>query len=321
MRTVALAILACAHAAYAAPPPKKKPDPPPSPERIRADKLFEDGRKYLANKEYALACTAFEQSQDADPAIGTMLNIALCYEQWGKIATAHRWFAGGLALAQLLWDDRAKGARKKVEELDEVVPRLRVAIPKDADRSAAFLFDGREGERSAFVDEMRLDPGKYTIEARVPGVAPKETAVELARGDRRTITIDVPRPEVKVLVTVSRRKQGRFAGGIALTVGGVATLGLAGLVTIDARQDYNDAVRVCPGGACESREAFDATQDARKRANLMTFVGIGGALVTGVGVYLLFTSSGKKVESRTQRTTLVPTLFPSGGGLAIAGAL
>ncbi|HLL21253.1 MAG TPA: hypothetical protein VK427_03930, partial [Kofleriaceae bacterium] len=60
-----------------------------SSSKTRADKLFSDGRKYLVNGEYSLACTAFEQSQAADPAIGTQLNIALCYEQWGKLAAAY----------------------------------------------------------------------------------------------------------------------------------------------------------------------------------------------------------------------------------------
>src|SRR5438309_4348973 len=56
---------------------------PAHADKKRADALFEDGRRYLATHEYALACTAFEQSQEADPAIGTQLNIALCYENWG----------------------------------------------------------------------------------------------------------------------------------------------------------------------------------------------------------------------------------------------
>src|SRR4029077_10437738 len=98
-------------------PRKPEPPPPPSPEKIRADKLFDDGRRYLATKEYALACTAFEESQDADPAIGTQLNIALCYEQWGHVAAAYHAYQEAVRLAEVKLDNRGKVAAKKVAEL------------------------------------------------------------------------------------------------------------------------------------------------------------------------------------------------------------
>ena len=124
MRVFAIAIAICVASAalgnaVAAPnkpapkAPKKPPDPPASPEKLRADKLFDDGRRYLAAKEYALACTAFEQSQASDPAIGTQLNIALCYEEWGKLASAYRAFLEAERLAKEKKDKRAAGARKR----------------------------------------------------------------------------------------------------------------------------------------------------------------------------------------------------------------
>ena len=76
-------------------------------EKERTDKLFEDGRKYLSAKEYALACTASEQSHVSDPAIGTQLNIALCYEAWVKTAVAYRAYVEAERLAKLKFDDRA----------------------------------------------------------------------------------------------------------------------------------------------------------------------------------------------------------------------
>src|SRR5437762_1555797 len=124
MRFLAVAVaIGCASMAYAAPKPKPKPappapkkppDPPASPEKVRADALFQDGRKYLASKEFALACTAFEQSQLADPGIGTQLNIALCYEEWGKVAAAYRAYLEALRLAKEAKDDRLNGAQMKV---------------------------------------------------------------------------------------------------------------------------------------------------------------------------------------------------------------
>lgn len=157
-------------------PTKKKPGkpaPPPAPtpvtpEKQRADKLFEDGRGYLAAKEYALACTAFEQSHASDPAIGTLLNIALCYEEWGKIASAYRTYLEAERFAKQKQDDRAKGARQKVDELAPRVTHLIVDVPADADVSTVFLFDGKELSRAALADDVLVDPGRHEIEARVP---------------------------------------------------------------------------------------------------------------------------------------------------------
>src|SRR6185436_12248389 len=149
-------------------PPKPGPKggtpvkPPPSPEKIRADKLFEDGRNYLAAKEYALACTAFEQSNQAEVAIGTLLNIALCYEEWGKIASAHRAYLEAERYAELKLDDRANGAHKKALELAPRVPHLQLDVPADADVSTVFLIDGKEIERRALDVDMLVDPGPHS---------------------------------------------------------------------------------------------------------------------------------------------------------------
>jgi tetratricopeptide (TPR) repeat protein len=304
-----------------APPAKKKPPKPepPTPEKVRADKLFEDGRRYLAAKEYALACTAFEESHAADPAIGTLLNIALCYEEWGKLASAYRAYLEAERYAELKFDERAKGAHRKVDELAPKAPHLQVDVPADADISTVFLFDGKEITRQKLGDDVLVDPGRHEIEARVPGRPPKKTVVELALGERKRITIEVPRPELKVIVTAPPRKKGRLYGGIALTAGGAVAAGTAGFVALLARRDYADAIGGCPELRCETRAAYDATQRARRRATYMTFVGAGGAVLAATGVYLMLTSAGTRSEKRVE---ILPVHDDGGGiGLALGGRL
>src|SRR5689334_14253450 len=107
-------------------------------DKKRADELFDDGRKYLLRHEYALACTAFEQSQQADPAIGTELNIALCYEQWGDqhVVAAYHAYQEAERLSAAKKDNREKAAHRKVVELEAKLPHLQVMIPADADANA-----------------------------------------------------------------------------------------------------------------------------------------------------------------------------------------
>jgi tetratricopeptide (TPR) repeat protein len=293
--------------------------------KARADKLFEDGRKYLTAKEYALACTAFEQSHAADPAIGTQLNIALCYEEWGKLASAYRAFLEAERLAKEKKDKRAAGARKKVDDLAERSPKLVFDLPDNADPSTVLLFDDKQLDLAKLQDDLLVDPGTHTLEIRVPDRPVKKQEIEAVVGERKRIPIELPvveAPKIElppnVVISTPRRK-GRLYGGIALSVGGAAAIGIASIVALAARQDYANAVDACPGGMCTTREAYDATQDARFKANMMTFVAGGGVVLVGVGVYLIVTSAGKRVEQ--PGVSVRPLASPNTIGLAIGGSL
>lgn len=305
-----------------APAPKgpKRPPPAPTPEKLRADKLFEDGRRYLTAKEYALACTAFEQSHQADPAIGTLLNIALCYEEWGKLAAAYRAYVEAEKLAQARADDREKGARQKIDELSPRVPHLTVTIPADTDVAMIFTFDGKDITRTELTTEMLLEAGKHVIEAKMTGRPTKTTEVVLRQGERRVIDIEVPRREIKTIVRQGPRKKTRLYAGLAVGGAGVIAMGLASVIAFGARSEYADAIIDCPAGVCQSRASFEATQDARSKANLMTFVGAGGLALAGVGVFLFITSKGDRIEEKIT-TVMSPVVGPDSVGIMVRGRL
>ena len=77
--------------------------------------------------------------------------------------------------------------------------------------------------------------------------------------------------------------------------------------------------RSAPITRAPNSSAFDATQDARKKANLMTIVGASGAVLAGVGVYLILTSRTPKVTER--RVVFAPSIGPDGAGFAVGGRL
>jgi tetratricopeptide (TPR) repeat protein len=304
-----VALLCVSHVAFAETP------------KQRADKLFEDGRRYLVNKEYALACTAFEQSQQADPAIGTQLNIALCYEEWGHVAAAYKAFQEAYRLAAAKHDNRTKVAQKKIDELAPKVPYLTLDVPPGADTSAVFLMDGKELAKDAFSGEMPVEPGEHAIEARVPGQDSKVTKVTVQLGDHKHVALDVPKPKVvivqKTVITgpppLLPRKTGRLWGGIALAGSGAVAVGIASYVALIARSDYNTAIKDCPGGVCTSRKTYLDTQNAISRANEMTYVAGAGIALAAVGVYLIATSGGGRAEQPKVGVTVTPNSFAIGG--------
>jgi hypothetical protein len=283
-------------------------------DKVRADKLFDDGRRYLAGHEYALACTAFEQSQQADPAIGTQLNIALCYEQWGEahVVAAYHAYVEAERLAKMKFDDRAKAAHRKVEELYVKLPHLTVTIPETADANAVFLMDGKDAERATLTGDMIVEAGEHAIEVRVLGAPPKTQRVNVHLGAHETLVLDVPVGIAEPRAATTRKK-GRFYAGIGLAATGGVALGVASYVAVVARSDYNDAIASCPSSTCTTHGAYNATQDAISHANTASIIGGVGVAAAAVGVYLILTSRGEVAAA--------PMVGNGTVGLAIGGRL
>ena len=296
----------------------------PKEQKARADRLFDDGRKYLQNKEYALACAAFEQSEAADPALGTELNIALCYEQWGHVAAAYHAYQEAERIAQERKDSRIKTAQKKIAELAPKVPAVGFDLPPGADTAAIFLLDGKEIDRGGFAGEIEVEPGPHAIEARVPGQDPKTTHFDIEVGEHKRVTVDLPQivvkqtqpPPPKVIAPPAKERiPGKFWGGIGLVSGGGIAIAAASTVALLARSDYAKQIASCPGDVCETHAAYTATNDDRSRANAMTYVAAGGVVLAGVGVYLLLTDQ----RDRPTPVTAMPLVTPNTLGVTFGG--
>src|ERR1051325_9814246 len=60
----------------------------PSDSTALAEQLFNEGRALAKANNWTAACPKFEQSLRYDPALGTRLNLATCYEKTGRLASA-----------------------------------------------------------------------------------------------------------------------------------------------------------------------------------------------------------------------------------------
>lgn len=291
----------------------------------RADQLFRKGKKLLAEKRYAEACNAFEESDKLDPGIGAKLNVAKCYQDWGKLATAWRWYRDAEAMATSTRDERARKIHALIEELDASVPRLTLKLPPDANIDGVVIkLDGLILERSDLGVERRVDPGPHQIETIING-AGQTKLIPLERGSSSEITLDVPtrtKPAAggDLVATADPGRARRLTGMVTGGGGGLALI-IAGIVTLRARDNYKYSLATHCQGATDMCDAIglDTTQRARRRANIATVITVGGLAAVAGGLYLYVTAPRLPL-GREHALYLTPQVGGDATGLVLGGA-
>lgn len=303
-------------------------------DRGKADKLFKQGKKLMADKRYADACQAFEQSFKLDPGIGAQLNIGHCYEEWGKLALAYRSYSRAEQMAKDAHDARVAKIHERIENLDSLVPRLTLNAPDGAVTSdLTITLDGKPFDVASLGKPELVDPGPHQIEYVVAGTK-KTKVVPLERGGSSEVMLEVParvaRPRVtpeheparepaRVRTVSAPADPGRSRRLAAYVVGGagLAAYGVSSYLTLSARSSYKDALaQHCMGQTttCDST-GLAQTHSARTRANIATGVFIGGSLAIAGGLVLYFTAP----HARRPRDERALYLAPSLGGFVVGG--
>jgi hypothetical protein len=294
----------------------------PGPDAVaRAEALFHEGEARFDAARFTEACNLFEQSQNLDPKLGTLLNLAFCHEKIGRLATARTEL-----LAALLWAankqqrDRADFARDRLASIEPRLSFVQFEV-EDREGTTELLVDGNPIPPSSWGPPVALDPGTHTIE-----VFGKEGAT----GKHRLVVADGPSTEIflvrrlapgQVFVTsprattslepsnpgATRRAIGwGFAGltGVALATG--TAFGLLAVSTRD------DALAMCAGDLC-TQQGADRIDEARRHAlvSSIAFATAAGAGVVGAYLFLSAPSS--------RRTAI--GLAPSSVGMGIATTL
>jgi len=302
----------------------------PALAETKADALFKKGKQQLAEKKYSLACVTFEKVDRLDPGIGAKLNVAKCYEEWGKLAKAYRWYSDAEKMADESSDKRGPKIKELLEALDSDIPRLTIKLPPKVEPAGLTVkLDGAVVAADAFGSEQRVDPGSHVIEYEANGEKKSKT-VPLERGGSTEVTLEIPKrvvkPKVDPIVVIPPKTEprpeppsrARLIAGIAIGSAGVAALGVAGYLTLDARGSYNDALAThCMGSTnmC-SDEGVRITGDARGRANTATVIAIIGAAAVAGGVVLFVTAPKRRPETMVY---LAPAIGSDGGGIVLGG--
>ncbi len=280
----------------------------------KADKLFAEG---LALRESNLeqSCAKFDESLQYNPqAIGTLLNVALCDEKLGRIASAVVKFseARDRAKEQQL-TDYITAAEEHIAALTPELPylQLKFGVPPIAD-TKILVNDQVVGMDR--IGKLAVDPGEVSITVSAPGRLPYQTKIIVAKREMKDVEI----PELEKSVTV---KSSRRTLGLITTASGVAAIGGGVVIGLFARRSYNNAIKDCTQvpdtpPQCPPDAQTD-TEKARTLGTVGTVVGVIGVVAVGVGLYVWLRAPKDTGE---RKVSLVPHVSSETAGLAAVGS-
>lgn len=300
----------------------------------------------MAEKRYQEACPRFEASLNLVYGVGTMFNLADCWEQVGRTASALLMFRRVAATAKTNGEDeRARVATARAAALEPRVPKLRINVA-----SAGDIEIKRNGERVPDADLQSpafVDPGKHKVLASSPGKRPWSSELIIAR-DTVLVTVTVP-PLEEVNAVAPPRTEIPIAGaapptqtldaaparplifppdspprsspalrnlGLVIGGAGVGALTAGVAFALQYRSNDQDARAVCPqsSGCTRAEVAQHAgfVSDAR-RARTLAYVGfgVGAAALSSAAVLLLW-----KVDGEPTSLSANAGLLPSGAWAA-----
>lgn len=260
-----------------------------------AEDLFREAVRLLEGGNVHAACEKLAQSQAIEPAAGTLLNLADCYERDGKPALALATFSRARAAARTRnRADWVKTSSDRIAALEARVPKLELVVPTVP--GLRVVVDGTEVGDEGLRDGVRVDVGTHVVEATAPGRVPhlgtvdvrasmKVRIPELAEAATRT---EPPPPGKKDgrdgTVTYPYRTVGFVSVGVA-----AAAFAVGGVSVLVAQGALGDAKAACESYPTRCSPAVAAPNDRAKTWSTVATVGVVSGVVLGAaGAVMIF---------------------------------
>lgn len=283
--------------------------------KAEAEALFQAGRDLAIQGKIEEACVKYDASQKLDPALGTLLHLADCYEKIGRTASAWAFFHEAMSIAhQTGQANREQIAQTRAEALEPKLVRVELHVqPGAVPKGFSVTVSGVDIPAASWGVPFPVDPGTQAVRAAAPGYKTWQTSVELGGEGTATQVIEVPALELEATlpsrppatepspapITPSAPLPppekpspvqrilgiiGLVAGGAGITAG--AALGIAAMVENDASLDEcrPDDETLCSVKGVEMR------QRASDFALASTIGFAGGAGLGGLGLIVLLTA-------------------------------
>jgi tetratricopeptide (TPR) repeat protein len=297
-----------------------------------AEQLFNEARDLAKAGKWAEACQKFEASFKQDPALGTRLNLATCYEHIGKLASAWGLYRESADLAGKTGDaKRSDYAQKQALVLEPRLPKLAIILPPKPPPGLTVQRDGAPVSVGELGLALYIDPGVHEVTASAPGFETFSQKITLVEGKTETLAIPdlTAKPEQTKpnanseppVVDTTPISPTRKYVGIGIGGAGIVAVGVGLIIGVQAISANNKAKELCGNNLACSAENFDAgkkfVDDGRSKATISTaLVIVGGAAVAaGIVVYL----TAPRARERHTAVRLVPVIHAAGAGIGFAG--
>lgn len=282
-----------------------------------AEALFSDGERLMKENKVSEACDAFAASNRIEPRAGTLINLGLCREKNGQLASA--WSAFKDSLTRAKDPKKQQIANERIAAIEPRLSYLTVSVPDESRVDGLTLSrNGTVIDPALWNRAIPVDGGTYTITGHAPGAEEWQTTVEVGN-ELGKVSVEVPRFKdlTKLLVQTptptaapeehhdeqpastpsmftSKRK-------IALGVGAVGVVAIAGGVVLgmQAKGFQDDAYALCPDPAtpcADGNRANDLIDSGHSRA-LFANVSYGVGAVALIGAGALWFMGAPKPES------------------------
>jgi len=275
-------------------------------ERALAEVLFREGVELGARGKHVEACDRFEASQKKDPALGTLLYLADCYDRVGRTASAWISFVEARQQARASGQsEREQIASRRIADLERRLSTIQIEVEHEARLNGLVVeMNGTTVPASSFGVPIPVDPGRSYVRATAPGhfAWTQVLYVEPGPGRRKievpALSRPVPRDQPQSEVREPAPGPPRWFG-FALGGAGVFGLGAATLLGVRAHELDRDSRGECRSddeNACNA--AGKSLRDrAFGAANAATVAAVAGSALLAAGVTWLFfvpASSAKK---------------------------
>jgi hypothetical protein len=286
-----------------------------------AQALFDEGRALLLQGRPREACPKLEQSQRLDPGLGTQFNLAACYEQLGKLASAHALFIEVAEGARTSGQgEREQIARERAAAIEPRLGRLAIVVPAARPAELRVERDGAELGRDEWNVPAAVDPGLHRVRAWGPGVGEWASEVNVA-ADGTVREVKVPVGEERSFFDPLHRKIGLAAAGL-----GVAGVLVGSFFGVRAIAKKNEAARAgCDGRECSTVQSGAIRDQARSAGDVATVamtIGASGLATAAVLLWIVPEPAAEGAGSngaRAARLEVSPQVSSRAGGVWFRG--
>jgi hypothetical protein len=254
---------------------------PSTADRAAAQALFDEGRELMEQGRSADACPRFEESDRLEPALGTRFHLANCYEELGKLASAHALYLQVASEAATRNQAaRERVARERAQAVEPRLARLTIEVPFSPSPALRVERDGTLVGAAQWGLPVPVDPGVHHLNASAPGREPWAADVEIP-GEPGVTRVNVP--------PLAEHRQPFFAPlsrklGLAALGVGAGTIGLGSVFAVQAISKKNASDRAgCSERDCQNARGLSLRREALRAGDRATWamglglVGLGAA--------------------------------------------